>query len=84
MAFNYFIKKRWPGWWMQYNYVTSAALDCGLIISTIIIFFTLYLTNAQAPIWFGNVDVMNTLDQTFSAIQKTVPDGQTIGPSVWP
>lgn len=41
LIFNHFIKKRFHGWWRQYNYVTAAALDAGLIISTIVIFFAI-------------------------------------------
>ncbi|EDO00783.1 hypothetical protein SS1G_03257 [Sclerotinia sclerotiorum 1980 UF-70] len=32
-----------------FNYVTSAALDTGLILCTLLIFFTLELTNAKPP-----------------------------------
>lgn len=65
------------------NIVTSAALDCGLIVATVIIFLTLQLTNAQPPQWFGNIDVMTNLDQTGKAISMTVADGQTFGPTTW-
>jgi OPT family small oligopeptide transporter len=44
-VFNKVIKNRYRGWWSNYNYITSAGLDCGLAISTIIIFLTLQLTN---------------------------------------
>ncbi|KAI3320748.1 OPT family small oligopeptide transporter [Xylariaceae sp. AK1471] len=82
--FNYCIKRRFNGWWLQYNYTTSAALDCGLIISTIFIFFTLYLTSANAPQWYGNYDVYETLDQRGLAIKSFVADGETFGPTRWP
>jgi len=78
--FNYFIKKRYRGWWMQYNYITSAGLDAGLFISTIVIFLCLELTNQTAPQWWGNVDIYNTMDQTDSGVLKTVADGETFGP----
>jgi len=78
--FNYWIKRRFFGWWAQYNYATSAALDTGLFISTIIIFFTLDLTNATPPQWWGNVDIYNTMDMTDTAVQKVLPPGQTFGP----
>ncbi|KAI1079611.1 small oligopeptide transporter [Whalleya microplaca] len=84
LLFNHYIKRRFNGWWLQYNYITSAALDCGLVVSTIIIFFTLYLTSAQAPQWYGNVDAFNTLDQTAKAIKSVVPKGETFGPTSWP
>ncbi|KAJ8111406.1 hypothetical protein ONZ43_g5626 [Nemania bipapillata] len=82
--FNYFIKRRFNGWWLQYNYITSAALDCGLILSTILIFFTLYLTSANAPRWYGNYDVYETLDQRGLAIKSFVAAGETFGPTSWP
>lgn len=81
--FNYYIKRRWNGWWMQYNYITSAGLDVGLAVSTIIIFFTLYLTSAKLPKWYGNYDVFDTLDQTGLAIKSFVADGETFGPETW-
>ena len=81
--FNYFIKRRWNGWWLQYNYITSAGLDCGLIISTIIVSFTLYLTEATAPQWFGNVGAFATLDMQAMAIRSMAPVGETFGPSTW-
>ncbi|KAI1779413.1 small oligopeptide transporter [Hypoxylon cercidicola] len=84
LIFNYFIKRRWNGWWLQYNYITSAGLDCGLLIATIIIFFTLYLTSARLPKWYGNYDVFDTLDQTGMAIKSFVADGETFGPTSWP
>ncbi|KAI0419524.1 OPT family small oligopeptide transporter [Xylaria grammica] len=82
--FNYLIKRRFNGWWLRYNYATSAALDCGLVISTILIFFTLYLTSANAPQWYGNYDIYETLDQRGLAIKSFVATGETFGPTSWP
>ena len=84
MFFNYFIKRRYTGWWLQYNYITSAALDCGLILSTIIIFFTLYLTSANEPTWWGNEGAVKTLDMWNGSVTAHVPEGGTFGPTVWP
>ena len=39
--FQYLIRRRNFGWWSKFNYVTSAALDSGTVISLIFIFFTL-------------------------------------------
>ncbi|KAI0405606.1 OPT family small oligopeptide transporter [Xylaria palmicola] len=82
--FNYSIKRRFNGWWLQYNYITSAALDCGLIISAVLIFLTLYLTSASPPQWYGNYDVYETLDQRGLAIKSFVAAGETFGPTSWP
>ncbi|RYC61439.1 hypothetical protein CHU98_g4774 [Xylaria longipes] len=84
LLFNSFIKRRFNGWWLHYNYITSAALDCGFIISTLLIFFTLYLTSANAPRWYGNYDVYETLDQRGLAIKSFVAAGETFGPTSWP
>ncbi|KAI0440012.1 OPT family small oligopeptide transporter [Xylaria telfairii] len=84
LLFNYFIKRRFNGWWLHYNYITSAALDCGLIISTLLIFFTLYLTSANAPRWYGNYDIYETLDQRGLAIKSFAAAGETFGPTSWP
>lgn len=81
--FQWFVRRRWRGWWFQYNYITSAALDCGLVVSTIIIFFTLYLTGTEPPQWFGNVKVLETLDHAGGAVKKVVGEGQKFGPSTW-
>lgn len=82
--FSYFIKRRYTGWWLQYNYVVSAALDCGLILSTLVIFFTLYLTETKPPQWWGNVASTHTMDFKHNAVKLTVAPGETFGPSSWP
>lgn len=64
LLFNYYIRKRWNGWWSTYNYVTSAALDAGLILSTIVVFFAITLPGVTIPQWWGNVDVFNTVVST--------------------
>lgn len=65
LIFNYWIRRRWHGWWGTYNYVTAAALDCGLILSTIVIFFAITLPNVTIPQWWGNVGVFNTMVSPF-------------------
>jgi hypothetical protein len=42
--FQYVIRRRATSWWQKYNYVLSAALDSGVAISTLLIFF-----------WYGHV-----------------------------
>ncbi|RAL68392.1 hypothetical protein DID88_007123 [Monilinia fructigena] len=65
--------------WSSINYVTSAALDTGLILCTLLVFFTLEITNARPPQWFGNVDVFETMDQKGTAVRKTLPEGRLLG-----
>ena len=81
-VFNKFIKNRYRGWWSNYNYVTSAGLDTGLAICTILIFLTLQLTGQQAPQWWGNTVVTSTSDYQGTAVQIVLEDG-TFGPATW-
>ncbi|KAJ6568984.1 small oligopeptide transporter, partial [Mycena capillaripes] len=58
--FQYVIRRRHFSWWTKYNYVLSAALDSGVAVSIIVIFFclqfpkngTIGLTNIAT--WWGN------------------------------
>jgi hypothetical protein len=68
LIFSKLIRSRYRGWWMRYNYITSAGLDAGLALSTIIIFLTLQLTNQKQPHWWGNSVVTSTLVSSSSFI----------------
>ncbi|KAK0106355.1 hypothetical protein ONS96_003990 [Cadophora gregata f. sp. sojae] len=83
LLFNYSIRSRYPGWWHTYNYITAAGLDSGLVIATIIIFFAITLPGVDIPQWWGNVDIYNTVDASYTAVRKTVPEGGTFGPASW-
>ncbi|KAH7013712.1 small oligopeptide transporter [Ilyonectria destructans] len=80
---NKWVRTKWNGWWKTYAYTTAAALDAGLIISTIIIFFAITFPGVTIPQWWGNVGVYNTLDASYAAILKTVGEGETFGPKTW-
>jgi OPT family small oligopeptide transporter len=82
--FNFFLRRRKLGWWLQYNYVTSAALDTGLIVSTMVILFSLFMSSTRVPDWFGNVDIVLTLDMLGEAVKKRVGEGEIFGPTSWP
>ncbi|QPG76695.1 hypothetical protein FOA43_004089 [Brettanomyces nanus] len=60
-VFNYYIKKRWGNWWMKYNFVLSCALDVGVAVSGIIIFFCIQYPGASLN-WWGNEVFDNTAD----------------------
>ncbi|KAI0850649.1 small oligopeptide transporter, OPT family [Daldinia vernicosa] len=63
LIFNKIIYKRFYAWWAKYNYVLAAALDTGLAISGIVIFFAVtYGPNVQFPDWWGNTVWQNTAD----------------------
>ncbi|PGH12216.1 hypothetical protein AJ79_04396 [Helicocarpus griseus UAMH5409] len=83
LIFNYWIRGRWSGWWQNYNYISSAALDTGLVVSTIVIFFTITFPNVEFPNWWGNRVPYETLDYNYEAVLKTVGEGETFGPKTW-
>jgi OPT family oligopeptide transporter len=82
-VFNKYIRDRWRGWWMQYNYVLSAGLDVGLALCTILIFLTLNLTDTSFPEWWGTRIASETLDMADAAIQIPIADGEKFGPASW-
>ncbi|TDZ61818.1 Glutathione transporter 1 [Colletotrichum trifolii] len=47
LVFNKIIYRRFYAWWTKYNYVLAAALDTGLAISGIVIFFA--ITYGKSP-----------------------------------
>lgn len=102
LIFNYWIRRRWGGWWRSYNYITAAGLDSGLILSTIVIFFAITFPGVSAPNWWGNTAPFETMvnifkhsvseftmlisshkDSLYTAIRKTVAEGEIFGPSTW-
>jgi len=83
LMFNYYIRRHWGGWWHTYNYVTAAALDSGLVLSTIVIFFAITLPGVSIPKWWGNTAPYKTSDYLYTAIRKIVPKGETFGPTEW-
>ncbi|KAL4920746.1 OPT oligopeptide transporter protein-domain-containing protein [Aspergillus aurantiobrunneus] len=79
-VFNKYIRDRWRGWWMQYNYVLSAGLDVGLALCTILIFLTLNLTKTEFPSWWGTRVAAETMDAADEAVQVS---GVKFGPEKW-
>ncbi|KAG9228185.1 putative sexual differentiation process protein isp4 [Amylocarpus encephaloides] len=82
--FNKVIKGRHPGWWTEYNYITSAALDSGTIICVLLIFFALQLPGlVEGPKWWGGFGGGFQDNGDWNAVvQKTLVNG-TFGPSSW-
>ena len=81
--FNFFLKRRKTGWWMHYNYITSAALDCGLFIGMIVVMLVLSLPNVSLLNWFGNEVPFQTLDARNLAIRADLVYPEAIGPQTW-
>ncbi|KAG9600684.1 small oligopeptide transporter-like protein, partial [Aureobasidium melanogenum] len=71
-VFNKYLRQKHRGWWMEYNYITSAAFDVGLALSAIIIFFCVVLPGGSMPNYWGSTIVSTTLDGAGGNVQKTV------------
>ncbi|KAG1850523.1 OPT oligopeptide transporter protein-domain-containing protein [Suillus tomentosus] len=82
--FQYVIRRKYFSWWTKYNYVLSAAMDSGLAISIILIFFCLqYPDNGTIGLhtiqtWWGNTVYAKTADGQYTALW-TLPEGSTFG-----
>ncbi|KAI0480871.1 small oligopeptide transporter [Xylariaceae sp. FL0804] len=81
--FNQVVRRRNPRWWARLNYLTSAGLDLGLALGTLVVFFAFTLNDVRAPRWWGNDVVTGTLDYQGKAVQVVLPPGETFGPRVW-
>lgn len=81
LLFNYFIKKRWGKWWLKYNFVLSSALDVGVALSGIIIFFCISYPGGQLN-WWGNEVFDDTADGK-STPYLSLPDRGYFGPTSW-
>ncbi|KID93813.1 oligopeptide transporter OPT-like protein, partial [Metarhizium majus ARSEF 297] len=85
VIFNGFIRRYFFGWWSQYNFVLSGALDIGSRLCVVIVALALGLSGKNFPDWWGNVVYTETLDYTRKAVtRKFIPNvTEPIGPSSW-
>lgn len=65
----------------QYNYVLSAALDSGLAVSAIVIFFALVFPGVSLS-WWGN-NVQGTTVDGQGIPWKKLAENSTFGPAAW-
>lgn len=84
--FQYVIRRRNFAWWTKYNYVLSAALDAGLAVSVIFIYFVLqYPANGsigeKLQHWWGNT-VYNTTADGMGTPVRQLQGSETFGPSM--
>jgi hypothetical protein len=83
LIFNLIIKKRFFGWWAQYNYVLSGALDIGTALCIVIGALALGLSNTEFPEWWGTTVMNNNLDAEGAVLKHLPDDGSFIGPASW-
>ncbi|KAL2849587.1 small oligopeptide transporter, OPT family [Aspergillus pseudoustus] len=80
-VFNGWIKRRKPAWWAKYNFVLSAALDSGVAVCTVFIFFCIMLPAGPLR-WWGNEVFKRTADGRGTPIKSLPPEG-FFGPTTW-
>ena len=72
---------------MRFNYITSAGLDTGLAICTIVIILAVNLTKTSMPSWWGVSVANNNMDNLDTAVRVPNPNpsatGRFFGPTVW-
>ncbi|KAJ1337168.1 Sexual differentiation process protein isp4 [Microdochium nivale] len=83
LVVNWWVRRRWSGWWNKYVYITAAGLDVGLVLSTLVVFFAFSMPGTPMPAWWGNTTVFETLDAMGAAVRKVVSRGETFGPPTW-
>ncbi|GAA6021624.1 hypothetical protein JCM8202_002357 [Rhodotorula sphaerocarpa] len=81
--FQYLVRRRYSAWWTRYNFLTSAALDAGTVVSALIIFLSLQLPNSGTGTldWAGNTIYTRTADWLGTPYKTPPPGG--FGPSTW-
>jgi len=81
--FNFYIRRRHFTWWCRYNYFLSAALDAGVALGMIVIFFSLQLPKGGIKLdWWGNTAWQNTADDNTMSLW-TLNGSETFGPTRW-
>ncbi|KAB5593002.1 OPT oligopeptide transporter [Ceratobasidium theobromae] len=82
--FQYWIRRRHFGWWSRYNYILSAALDSGVAVGTMLIFFCLqYPRNGAIQLhWWGN-DVSEHTADGMGLAHLPLAKGEPFGLETW-
>ncbi|KPV72916.1 uncharacterized protein RHOBADRAFT_39051 [Rhodotorula graminis WP1] len=81
--FQFIVRRRHFRWWSKYNFILSAGLDAGTILSALVIFFTLQLPkNGTISLnWWGNNVFTETADWAGLPLKTAPPEG--FGPTTW-
>ncbi|KAJ7055027.1 OPT oligopeptide transporter [Mycena amicta] len=80
--FNFVIRRRNFRWWMRYNYVLSAALDAGVALCLVVMFFAVQYPKGGISLdWWGNNVWINTNDAM--GVPLLVSETGTFGPTTW-
>ncbi|KAL2264366.1 hypothetical protein VTK26DRAFT_5792 [Humicola hyalothermophila] len=81
--FNHLVKKRAPAWWAKYTMTLSAALDSGLAVGIVVVFFGfIYPGWTKGFRWWGTEVYKQGCDWQACAF-KELGEGERFGPEVW-
>jgi len=77
IIFQYIVRTRHFRWWSKFNYILSASLDSGTVVSLIVIFLALEFPKGGtiAVNWWGNDVFENTADFEGIPYRTTPPQG---------
>ena len=82
-AFNHVLKNRRPAWWSKYTMTLSAALDSGLAVGVVVIFFGIVYPGFLKDFsWWGTEVYKQGCDWQACAFRDVKPGG-TFGPKTW-
>ena len=51
--FNFYVFRRYKGWWARHNYILSAGLDAGVAFMAMLCYFTLRIRHINGMRWWG-------------------------------
>lgn len=81
--FNRVLKRRQPEWWGKYTMTLSAALDSGLAVSVVVIFFGIIYPGVLKDFsWWGTEIYKQGCDWKACAFLG-LGQGETFGPKTW-
>ncbi|KAG2682626.1 hypothetical protein I3760_11G199900 [Carya illinoinensis] len=53
LFFNFYVYRKFKGWWARHNYILSAGLDAGVAFMGVVVFFALQARDINGPQWWG-------------------------------
>ncbi|KAF8409761.1 hypothetical protein HHK36_005840 [Tetracentron sinense] len=51
--FNFYVYRKYKGWWAKHNYILSAAMDAGIAFMAILAYFSLQMKDINGVTWWG-------------------------------
>ncbi|OCK83299.1 OPT-domain-containing protein [Lepidopterella palustris CBS 459.81] len=81
--FNYEVHNRRNAWWRKYNMTLSAALDSGLAVGVVVVFFGVVYPGWMSGFKWWGTEVYKQGCDWKACPYKEVPAGQHFGPDIW-